>query len=175
MDVMDLCVCGHVELLTARVVSWVTAASLALALAHAWCLVGRSTPSSNTGIDLDVYWPCISDRILLTPFWRRQSLQKNQRQCSLVRRGRSASQAGRSATWREAAVLSDQARTVRGTGPDGPRPRAGRSARAQGRRKIADSAWISLPGGTPSGRRDPRSCLGSGSVGDRYPLGPLKK
>jgi hypothetical protein len=79
--------------------------------------------------------------------------------------------AGRSATWREAAVLSGQARTVRGTGPDGPRPGAGarvpclttgRSARTQGRRKIADGAWISLPGGTPSGRRDPRSCLGSG-------------
>jgi hypothetical protein len=32
---------------------------------------------------------------------------------------------GRSATWREAAVLSGQARTVRGTGPDGPRPGAG--------------------------------------------------
>jgi hypothetical protein len=61
-----------------------------------------------------------------------------------------------------AAVLSGQARTVRGTGPDGPRPEAGRSARAQGRRKIAGGAWISLPGGTPSGRRDPRSCLGSG-------------
>jgi hypothetical protein len=79
--------------------------------------------------------------------------------------------AGRSATWREAVVLSGQARTVRGTGPDGPRPgagarvpclTAGRSARAQGRRKIAGGAWISLPGGTPSERRDPRSCLGSG-------------
>jgi hypothetical protein len=33
--------------------------------------------------------------------------------------------AGRSATWREAAVLSGQVRTVRGTGPDGPRPGAG--------------------------------------------------
>jgi hypothetical protein len=32
--------------------------------------------------------------------------------------------AGRSATWREAAVLSGQARTVRDTGPDGPRPGA---------------------------------------------------
>jgi hypothetical protein len=68
-------------------------------------------------------------------------------------------------------VLSGQARTVRGTGPDGPRPGAGarvpclttgRSARAQGRRKIAGGAWISLLGGTPSGRRDPRSCPGSG-------------
>jgi hypothetical protein len=32
---------------------------------------------------------------------------------------------GWSATWREAAVLSGQARMVRGTGPDGPRPGAG--------------------------------------------------
>jgi hypothetical protein len=82
-----------------------------------------------------------------------------------------------------AAVLSGQARTVRDIGPDGPRPgarlefpawrpdgprlgtdgprpRAGQSARAQGRRKIVGGAWISLPGGTPLGRRDPRSCLG---------------
>jgi hypothetical protein len=49
--------------------------------------------------------------------------------------------AGRSATWCEARV---SCLTV------------GRSARAQGRRKIADGAWISLPGGTLSGRRDPR-------------------
>jgi hypothetical protein len=77
------------------------------------------------------------------------------RRCSLVRRGRSAA----------------QGRTVRDLvqelgfpawRPDGPRSRAGRSARAQGRRKITGGAWISLPGGTPSGRRDPRSCLGSG-------------
>ena len=56
------------------------------------------------------------------------------------------------------------------SGADGPRPGAGAkvscltagwSARAQGRRKIAGGAWISLPGGTPSGRRDPRGCLGS--------------
>jgi hypothetical protein len=33
--------------------------------------------------------------------------------------------AGRSATWREAAVLSGQTRMVHGIGPDGPRPGAG--------------------------------------------------
>jgi hypothetical protein len=33
---------------------------------------------------------------------------------------------------------------------------AGRSARTQRRRKSPAAAWISLPGGTPSGRRDPR-------------------
>jgi hypothetical protein len=66
------------------------------------------------------------------------------------------------------------------TGADGPRAGAGRSAAwcearwcflrkgglsaAWGRtvRPIADGAWISLPGGTPSGSRDPRWCLGSG-------------
>jgi hypothetical protein len=53
------------------------------------------------------------------------------------------------------AVLSGQARTVCGLGPDGPR------VRRDGGRSPA-GAWISLPGGTPSGRRDPRSCLGSG-------------
>jgi hypothetical protein len=66
---------------------------------------------------------------------------------------------------RTVAVLSGQARTVRGLGPDGPRPgagarflclTAGRSARTQRRRKSSAAAWISLPGGTPSGRRDPR-------------------
>jgi hypothetical protein len=55
-------------------------------------------------------------------------------------------------------------------GADGPRPgtgagvpclTAGWSARAQGAAKVAGGAWISLPGGTPSGRRDPRGCLGS--------------
>jgi hypothetical protein len=65
---------------------------------------------------------------------------------------------------RTVAVLSAQARTVRGQGPDGPPPgtkawvsclTAGRSARAQGATKVAGGAWISLPGGTPSGRRDP--------------------
>jgi hypothetical protein len=83
------------------------------------------------------------------------------RWCSLVRRGRSAA----------------QGRTVRGTGPDGPRLgagarvpclTAGRSApwgrtvraytgAAKDRRRRMDLA----PGRDPSGRRDPRSCLGS--------------
>jgi hypothetical protein len=56
---------------------------------------------------------------------------------------------------RTVAVLSAQGRTVRALGPDGPRVR-------RRRQKVAGDAWISLPGGTPSGRRDPRSCLGSG-------------
>jgi hypothetical protein len=70
--------------------------------------------------------------------------------------------AGRSAAWCAARASLPDGRTVRALGPDGPCPGAGRSARAQGRRKIAGGAWISLPRGTPSGRRDPRSCLGSG-------------
>jgi hypothetical protein len=114
----------------------------------------------NRGNTLDI----INKSIFVDTFLEAPITQKNQRRCSLVRRGRSA-------TWREATVLSGQARTVRGQGPDGPRPgaearvsclTAGRSARAQGRQKITGGAWISLLGGTPSGRRDPRSCLGSG-------------
>jgi hypothetical protein len=65
---------------------------------------------------------------------------------------------------------------ARCTGVDGPRPRAGRSVtwdRAKGflpdgwmvracagATEVAGGAWISLSGGTPSGRRDPRCCLG---------------
>jgi hypothetical protein len=79
--------------------------------------------------------------------------------------------------WEPVAVPSAEARTVHGQGPDGPRPGTGggvpcltvgrsaptgRTVRAcAGAAKVAGDAWISLPGGTPSGRRDPRSCLGS--------------
>jgi hypothetical protein len=82
-------------------------------------------------------------------FSERQSLKKNRRRCPLHRGGRSARRgrtnhfkrtsggalwsgadgprhrAGRSATWREAAALSGQARTVRALGPDGPRVHSG--------------------------------------------------
>jgi hypothetical protein len=77
------------------------------------------------------------------------------RRCSLVKRGRSTV---RGRTVRDLA----QGLAFPAWRPDGPRPRAGRSARAQGATKVAGGAWISLPGGTPSGRRDPRGCLGSG-------------
>jgi hypothetical protein len=75
-------------------------------------------------------------------------------------------------------VPSAEARTVRDQGSDGPRPgtgagvpclTVGRSATTgqtvracAGAAKVAGGAWISLPGGTPSGRRDPRGFLGSG-------------
>jgi hypothetical protein len=62
--------------------------------------------------------------------------------------------AGRSATWRRARVLCLTTGRSAPWGPDGPR--------AQGRRKSPAAAWISLPRGTPSGRRDPRGCLGLG-------------
>jgi hypothetical protein len=82
------------------------------------------------------------------------------------------------------AVLSAEVRTVRGTGPDGPRPRAGATPlRTFGRsvsraRTVRDGAnglllhsrpRSCLPGGTPSGRRDRRVCLGIG----RPPKMPL--
>jgi hypothetical protein len=59
-----------------------------------------------------------------------------------------------STTWRRARVPCLTCRTVRALGPDGPRVRRGGEGRRRG-------AWISLPGGTPSGKRDPRGCLGS--------------
>jgi hypothetical protein len=69
-------------------------------------------------------------------------------------------------------VISAQGRTVRAQGPDGPRPGAmlgllpdGRMVRAlgpdgprvrRGGERSPAATWILLPGGTPSGRRDPR-------------------
>lgn len=55
MDAMDLCVCAcRTTDCTCGVIS------LCLASASACMVLGRQV---NTGIDLDVYWPCISDRI----------------------------------------------------------------------------------------------------------------
>jgi hypothetical protein len=71
---------------------------------------------------------------------------ENQRRCSQHRRGRSAARAGRSATWHKARVPYQTSRTVR---------------TCAGPARFAGGAWILLPGGTPSGRRDPRCCLGS--------------
>jgi hypothetical protein len=74
-------------------------------------------------------------------------------------------------------VLSTEARTVRGTGSDGPRPGAGATPplltsgrSAPGTRTVRDGVEgllrsrprSRLPGGTPSGRRDHRVCLGIG-------------
>jgi hypothetical protein len=63
--------------------------------------------------------------LLLTPFWRRQSLKRTSGGAFWSGADDPRCRAGRSATWHEAAVLSGQTRTVRGTGPDGPRPGAG--------------------------------------------------
>jgi hypothetical protein len=82
-------------------------------------------------------------------------------------------------------VLSADARTVLGTGPDGPRPSTGATPplrtsgrSAPGARTVRDGAdglllrnrpRSCLSGGTPSGRRDRRVCL---SIG-RPPKMPL--
>jgi hypothetical protein len=109
--------------------------------------------------------------VCVDAFSERQTLNKNRGGALCTGADGPRAGAGRSATWCEARWCSLRkgglsaawGRTVRGlvrcwdfclT--------AGRSARTQGRRKIADGAWISLPGGTPSGSRDPRWCLGSG-------------
>jgi hypothetical protein len=59
------------------------------------------------------------------PFRRRQSLKRTSGGALWSGADGPRHRAGRSATCREAAVLSGQARTVRGQGPDGPRPGAG--------------------------------------------------
>jgi hypothetical protein len=82
-------------------------------------------------------------------------------------------------------VLFAEAQTVCVTGPDGPRPGAGATPplhtfgrSAPGARTVHDGAEglllhsrprSCLPGGTPSGRRDLRVCLGVG----RRPKMPL--
>jgi hypothetical protein len=69
--------------------------------------------------------PAESPKSMLTPFWRRQSLKKTSGGALWSGADGPRHRTGRSATWREAVVLSGQARTVRDTGPDGPRPGAG--------------------------------------------------
>jgi hypothetical protein len=107
--------------------------------------IGTFSPVCMRGLDYIGYYYYI----LLTPFWRRQLLQENQRRCSLVRRGRSAAQgrtvrdlargggalwsgadgprhrAGRSATWCRSSGSLPDGRTVRALGPNGPRVRRG--------------------------------------------------
>jgi hypothetical protein len=75
--------------------------------------------------DLDTYSPAESPKSMLTPFWRRQSLKRTSGGALWSGADGSRAGAGRSAAWREAVVLPGQTRTVRGTGPDGPRPGAG--------------------------------------------------
>jgi hypothetical protein len=74
-------------------------------------------------------------------------------------------------------VLSVEAQTVRGTGPDGPRPGAGATPLRTSGRSAARAQTVHdgteglllrnrlrscLQGGTPSERRDPRVCVGIG-------------
>jgi hypothetical protein len=72
--------------------------------------------------DLDTYSLAESPKSMLTTFWRRQSLKRTSGGALWPGVDGPRHRAGRSATWREAEVLSGLARTVRGTGPDGPRP-----------------------------------------------------
>jgi hypothetical protein len=69
--------------------------------------------------------PSILQKILLTPF--RSAKYSRRTGGGALWSGADGPRhgAGRSATWRESAVLSGQARTIRGLGPDGPRPGAG--------------------------------------------------
>jgi hypothetical protein len=86
-------------------------------------------------------FPAESPKSMLTPFWSAKHS---------IRTGGGAHCAGADGPRPGVRLgfLSD-GRTVRALGPEGPRVRRG------GGRSPA-VAWISLPGGTPSGRRDPR-------------------
>jgi hypothetical protein len=64
-------------------------------------------------------------RDLLTPFWSAKHSTRTDGGALWSGADGPRSGVGRSATWREAAALSGQARTVCGTGPEGPRPGAG--------------------------------------------------
>jgi hypothetical protein len=79
--------------------------------------------------------------ITVGTFFGRQSLNTNRGGALCTGADGPRPGAGRSATWRRARVSCLT---------------AGRSTRAQGAAKLAGGAWISLLGGTPSGRRDPR-------------------
>jgi hypothetical protein len=74
---------------------------------------------------LYLWSPAESPKSMLTPFRSANHFKRTSGSALWSGADGPRHRAGRSATWREAAVLSGQARTVRGTGPDGPRPGAG--------------------------------------------------
>jgi hypothetical protein len=90
---------------------------------------------------LDVLSPAESPKCMLTPFSDANHLTRTSGGALYTGADRPRPGAGRSVAWCEAKISYLT---------------AGRSTRAQGRRKIVGGAWISLPGGTSSGRRDPR-------------------
>jgi hypothetical protein len=65
-------------------------------------------------IGLYVLSPAESPKSMLTPFWRRQLLKRTSGGALYTGADGPRAGAGRSATWREAATLSGQGRTVRG-------------------------------------------------------------
>jgi hypothetical protein len=63
-------------------------------------------------------------RVVLTPFWGANHSTRTSGGALWSGADCPRHRAGQSVTWHEAVVLSGQARTVHGTGPDGPRPGA---------------------------------------------------
>ena len=89
--------------------------------------------------DLDTYSPAESLKSMLTLFRSANHSRRTSGGALCTGADGPRAGAGRSAAWCEAAVLSAQGRTVRGLGPDGPRPGArlgllpdGRTVRALG-------------------------------------------
>jgi hypothetical protein len=76
-------------------------------------------------------------------FLERQTLNKNRRRCSLVRRGRSATKARTVRDLAQELGFLPDGRTVRALGPNGPRVRrgGGRSPAAPGSRSREGPHW----------------------------------
>jgi hypothetical protein len=85
-------------------------------------------------------------RVLLTPFQALMTITRTGGGALCTGEDGPRLGAGRSATWGRARVPCLTSRTVR---------------TYAGEEKVTGSAWISLPRGIPSSRRDPRCCLGS--------------
>jgi hypothetical protein len=125
---------------------------------HARAMAGRDSAGDESGAP----WDFVAGSRLLTPF--RSAKYSRRTGGGALWSGADGPRpgAGRSVTWGRTVRDLAQGLGFPALRPEGPRPGAGRSTCVQGRRKIAGGAWISRPGGTPSGRRDPRGCLGSG-------------
>jgi hypothetical protein len=86
---------------------------------------------------------------VLVPFWGANHSIRTDDDALFIGADDPRPGAGWSTTWYRGLGSLPDGRTVRALGPDGPRVRRGAA-------KVAGGTWISLPGGTPSGRRDPR-------------------
>jgi hypothetical protein len=103
------------------------------------CEVVRKIDHMPLYLDYVVWWITL----LLVPFWGANHCVRTSGGALCTDADGPRPGAGQSATWRRARVPYRMVRACAGAA------------------KVIGGAWISLPGGTPSGRRDPRCRLGS--------------